>query len=567
VLERVRPLDLPGLAAEAAAVAVAVVESLDGPDADDFRSAGEQQLELAAERIGSAELRQGFLENPVFRALRKPPGVTPAMGQRLSTLYEMSRALNSASDPELLLASILDMALRVVKAERGMILLRGLDGEFAVRVARNLEQETIRDAERFSRSVALEAGAGKSVLAVDAEHDARIRDFKSVSLYGIRSVLCAPLRSRGRIIGAVYVDSRAQGSLFDRDDLRFLEAFADHAALALENARIREGLERENLRLQELAESRARFGKLIGDSASMRRVFELIEKVAVSQLPVLIRGESGTGKELAARAIHFNGPRCKAPFVSENCAAIPDTLLQSELFGHVRGAFTGAERDRAGLFEQADGGTLFLDEIGDTSPSMQALLLRVLQEGEVRRVGGDRPRTVDVRVIAATHRRLSEWVEKGLFREDLLYRLEVLTIDLPPLREREGDVALLVAHFLQRIARERGRKVATLEPAALDALGGHSWPGNVRQLENVLQRLTLNAGEGTITRPMLDDDPGFGGSVRVVEEGSTNLSLERSERERIGAALRASGGNRAQAARMLGISRATIYRKIRDYRL
>ena len=500
------------------------------------------------------------------------PDRDASIDRRLVAVYTMIRKLNSQSDPESMLESILDMALEVVRAERGMILLRDEDaGEFSVHLARNLEHETIADAGAFSSGIVAQAGAGKAVLSLDARSDSRFSELKSVSLYGIHALMCVPLRTQDKIVGAVYVDSKEDG-LFTPDDLRFLEAFADHAALALANACKRVELVEDTERLQQEAAVRAGRGNLIGNSPQMKDVFELIDKVAASELPVLIHGESGTGKELVAQAIHYNGPRDKCAFVSENCAAIPDTLLQSELFGHVRGAFTGADRDRAGLFEQADEGTLFLDEIGDMSPTMQAQILRALQEGEIRRVGGTKPISVDVRVIAATHRDLQQETAAGRFREDLLYRLQVLLIELPPLRERRGDVRRLIRHFLQRIASERGKPVQGIDGNILERLERYGWPGNVRQLENTLQRLSLLAGDGPITIDLLVLDAGLRGLLEDSEPGGTGaaaapLSLSSSERDRIVEALRAADGNRSRAARLLGVSRATIYRKIKELEL
>jgi transcriptional regulator with PAS, ATPase and Fis domain len=251
-------------------------------------------------------------------------------------------------------------------------------------------------------------------------------------------------------------------------------------------------------------------------------------------------------------------------FLSENCAAIPETLLESELFGHVRGAFTGADRDRRGLFEQADGGTLFLDEVGDMSPSMQARLLRALQEGEIRRVGGDRPIRVDVRVLAATHRDLVREVEAGRFREDLFYRLQVLLVRIPPLRERSEDIDLLVDHFLERIARERGRPSIVVAPEVRTVLRRHPWPGNVRQLENVLQRLTLLSGEGPVTVAALLSEEAFRDLLPDAPGAARTFSIQDGVREQVRRALDAAKGDREQAARLLGVSRATIYRKIKD---
>jgi len=269
-----------------------------------------------------------------------------------------------------------------------------------------------------------------------------------------------------------------------------------------------------------------------------------------------------------ARAIHFNGARRRKIFLTENCAAIPESLLESELFGHVRGAFTGADRDKPGLFEQAHGGTLFMDEIGDMSPGMQARLLRVLQEGDMRRVGGEKSIKVDVRVLAATHRDLAEEVEAGRFREDLMYRLQVLSIDLPPLRDRPGDVALLTDHFLARIASERGREKPHIDGDVLDLLEQNSWPGNIRELENALQRLTVLAGRNPITMATVDSDPGLSKSLAGRPETvKAALSLATGERSQIRRALDAVKGNRNKAAGLLGISRATLYRKLKQHQI
>ncbi len=535
---------------------------------------GRTLLERAAGRIEDPGVRRDFLRRPVFRALGREATLGGgALESRLVAMYDMIRVLNSESDPEALLESILDMALRAVRAERGMILLKDERGDatgFSVRVARNLEDETVRDAESYSHSIvqAAATGAGQSLLAVDAGEDARFRDLKSVSLYGIRSLMCVPLRSRGRILGTVYLDSRRDGSLFGADDLRFLEAFADHAALALTNTRARVRLEQQNRRLEAAAATRTRFDNLIGRSPGMQAVFDLIEKVAATDLPVLIQGASGTGKELVARAIHAHGRRRRQTFLTENCAAIPETLLESELFGHVRGAFTGAERDRPGLFEQADGGTLLLDEIGDMSPGMQARLLRVLQEGELRRVGGESTVRVDVRLLAASHRDLGAEVRQRRFRQDLLYRIQVLTIELPPLRDRPGDIELLATHFLDRIGRERGRAPAALDEPVLALLERYAWPGNVRELENTIQRVSVLAGREPITLDVIESDPGLRQTLlREAAAGPPALSLRHGEREQIRRALEASQGNRRRAARLLGVSRATIYRKIRQHGL
>ncbi len=532
------------------------------------RQAGHDLLQLAAGRIADPDWRRDFLDQPRVRELLATIPKLPET-KRIEALYTMIRTLNSATDPEALLESILEMAMQAVDAERGMILLSGPTGsDFSVRLARNLEKETEADAEAFSRRIMAQAELGESVLALDAGHDDRFRDFKSVSLFRIRSLMCVPLRSRGRIAGTVYLDSRRQGKPFTQEDLRFVEAFADHAALALENARRCAELELENRRLKAVAGERASYGKIVGRSPAMQKVFDLLERIAVSDAPILIQGESGTGKELVARALHFNGPRKEKIFVSENCAAIPESLLESELFGHVKGAFTGADRDRTGLFEQAHDGTLFLDEIGDMSQAMQARLLRVLQDGELRRVGGEHAIKVDVRLITATNKDLQAEVAAHRFREDLYYRLAVVPVQLPPLRERVGDVPFLAGHLLEQIASARSRATPRIETEILDAMERYPWPGNVRQLENVLRRVSLLAGDSPITRKIIESDADLA-RMFLGKQASMGplLSLVKTEEEQIRRALEASAGNRDRAARLLGISRATIYRKMREYTL
>ena len=567
--------ELHGIAASAQVLRCEILTELDrDAEAEEARVAGKKSLQIVADRIKDDDLRADFLGQPAYRVLHEER-TQEAGEERLLAVYEMIRQLNSEQEPEWMLESTLDMALSVVNADRGMILLRDeATGEYRVRLARNLEKETIEDAARFSRNVVLQTATGKAVLAMDTGSDERLRDLRSVSLYGIRSVLCVPLRTRGTIIGAVYLDSQVAGVVFVPEDLQFLEAFADHAALALQNAHSRRRLERENQRLRSAIGERDGFCDLVGRSAPMQRTYSWIERVAETSLPVLVQGESGTGKELVAHAIHQTSLRSRRAFVSENCASIAESLLESELFGHVKGAFTGADRDRDGLFAQADGGTLFLDEIGDMPLSMQARLLRVLQEGEVRPVGGNQTLSVDVRVIAATHRNLTTEVAEGRFREDLLYRLLVLPIDLAPLRDRLGDVPLLVDHFLTRAARERQENPLRIETAAMDYLERCQWPGNVRELQSVIQRLVLVASPGPITQQHVAQDPFLAGHekddakrVSGPQESPGPLSLHDNERQQIDAALAACDGNKTLAARRLGISRATIFRKIKKFGL
>ena len=339
----------------------------------------------------------------------------------------------------------------------------------------------------------------------------------------------------------------------------------DTLVVALDKALEERGLRKELGRLQKEVERPYRFDNLIGRSPQMQEVFSMIRRLAGSTVNVLITGESGTGKELVARAIHYNSPRAKRPFVAVNCAAIPDSLLESELFGHKRGAFTDAKADRQGLFVEADGGTLFLDEIGDLSPTLQAKLLRVLAEREIRPLGAARPEKIDVRVLSATHRDLDTGMRDGSFREDLYYRLNVVQVQLAPLRARSEDIVALSEHFLGRACERSGKRVLGMAPAALKLVLSHGWPGNVRELENMIERAVALCETPLITvsdlPPSLRERklPDLIGSAAL-----RNLTLAELEREYIQRVLRDESGNKTRAAQRLGLDRKTLYRKLEE---
>ncbi len=332
----------------------------------------------------------------------------------------------------------------------------------------------------------------------------------------------------------------------------------------LDKARERRKLIRENRQLRAQLADREADRILVGHSPAFRRLLDLIRQVAPSEATVLLRGESGTGKELAAREIHRLSSRSQAPFVAVNCAALPESIIESELFGYIRGAFTGAGPDRPGRFRQADGGTLFLDEIGDLAPAVQVKLLRVLQEGEIEPVGVDRPVSVNVRLLAATHRNLEDLVATGRFREDLYYRLNVISLTLPPLRERTDDIPLLAAHFMTRFNHKNNKKFLGITPDALDVLATHHWPGNVRELENVMERaVVLGRGEFLNMEhlpPELTTLIPSGGSITL----PIGIPMEEIERTVIRETLRFTGQNKQDAARLLGIATRTIYRRLAE---
>jgi transcriptional regulator with PAS, ATPase and Fis domain len=397
----------------------------------------------------------------------------------------------------------------------------------------------------------------------------------------LRSVLAVPLVARGDVLGVVYLDDRVRRGAFGPRELAWVRLVATLAALAIADARDQlllrraarraqraearlarelarrevelEVAERELARTRDARDTRFSYDSIVGRSEPIRAMLRIVDRVTASEVPVLLLGESGSGKELVARAIHSNGPRAGQAFVTENCGAIPEGLLESTLFGHVRGAFTGASRPRAGLFEIADKGTLFLDEIAEMSLGMQTKLLRVLEDGEVRPVGSERARRVDVRIIAATHRDVEGLIAAGRFREDLYYRLNVITIRVPPLRERAPDIALLVRYFLGLHAPGRRVKVSR---AALDALARHGWPGNVRQLENEVRR-ALILGDDVIDLAHLSRDIVEGGAAEAERSDGLNMRqrIDALEAELVRAALERTSGNQTRAAELLGLSR------------
>ncbi len=339
----------------------------------------------------------------------------------------------------------------------------------------------------------------------------------------------------------------------------------DRLELVLKRALRSRALEAENVALREQLESKYGLEHIIGRSPAMQEIFDTVRQVAPSRATVLIQGESGTGKELVAHALHQLSPRNKGPFVAVHCAALSPTLLESELFGHEKGAFTGAAERRRGRFEMADGGTLFLDEIGEIDAALQVKILRVLEERRFERVGGQETIDVDVRLVAATNRNLKKLVEEGRFREDLFYRLDVIAVTLPPLRERPGDLPLLVQHFIRAFAGENAKALDGITPDALQALAAHTWPGNVRELRNAVERMVVLARGDRLT--LRDLPPNLREGAPPVASRGGALSLEANERQTIARALKTHDGNVTAAAADLGISRRTLHRKLNTYGL
>ena len=490
---------------------------------------------------------------------------------RVEALYSIASLLGAVSDPAEILPKILEAATKIVAADRVLLFtLNSLKGELELSASLGLQEDSIEDALDISRETLREAAGGKQIISLDTQADEALRERRSIARFGIRSILCAPLVLKGETLGVLYIDTREGAPMFSNEDLQFLEVFAQQATLAIDFAR-RFGRMKEDTRRLKLDAGSVteRFG-IIGRSKVIQSVWETIERVAAYTMPILVHGETGTGKELVARAIHAQSPRSDASFLAENCAALPDTLLESQLFGHVRGAFTGADRDHEGLFSQADGGTLFLDEIGEMAPGLQARLLRVLQDGELRPVGGEKRQKVDVRIIAATNRNPRVAIEQGQMREDLFYRLAGVRIEIPPIREHREDIPLLFSHFVEEGARDGARLSPRIDPEIWRPLINYDWPGNVREIQNEARRLSLLCQEsGSL---MLKDLERYGCMALSPLSDSVGSDvgvdpLENSERRAIIRALRASSGNRERAAHLLGISRATLFRKIRTYQV
>ncbi len=545
--------------------------------------------------------------------------------QRLARILEVNSVLVGELDFDRLTARVTDYAVELSRAERGYVILQERDGSLTVHTSRSRTGDEPHA--EFSRSIAESVIArGEPIVSVSVPDDKRIAGFASVHQLSLQSVACVPiLAPSGRPIGALYVETRVRPGSHFEEELPSLRAFADQVAIAIETARLinenrrradeleltNRELERAQDRLRELLGDRTEklkvarrklrdaretlyghFGYhgLVGTSSAMRRVYALVDRIRDTDVPVLITGESGTGKEMVARAVHEASPRGKAKFLGVNCGAIPEHLLESELFGHVKGAFTGADRERKGLFREAEGGTVLLDEIGEMPQKMQAGMLRVLQEHKVRPVGGSTEDPVDVRIIFATNRDLESMVKEGKFREDLFYRIHVVEVHLPALRERIDDIPQLVDHFFGIFAARYKREKKALTRSAMRRLAAYGWPGNVRQLEHVL----LNAWVLS-ERPELDVDdfdipdgrvpasrrditttshtpaePSRSTTTSQTRRSSHNrkstLSQHRQdERERILKALQACNWNRVKAAELSGIPRRTFYRRLREY--
>ena len=484
----------------------------------------------------------------------------------LRTLQDLSRNIGPLRDVDDLLKTVLLYVIGVVGVLRGFAFLHDRKERITQIAPRGMDQRRLDSLVRALESDHLEVLGRRTEPWLTAREETPEQEAGSdLTKAGIRAWM--PLNPEGAI-GGIGLGDRLSDAAFSQDDLDLLSTIAASTCVALENARRYEQLQQENLYLRNEVERTYRFEGIIGTSPAMQRVYEFMDMVIRTDTSVLLTGETGTGKDLVARAIHYNGRRKGRRFEPQNCAAFTESLLESALFGHKRGAFTGANSDRRGLFEVADGGTIFLDEIGDASPEVQVRLLRVLDAGEIRPVGASEPKYVDVRVISATNVDLDKEIERGRFRQDLYYRLSVFPIPIPPLRERKEDIPLLADHFLQREAEKNGISVRGFTPEAMDALVGYPFPGNVRELRSEIERAVILAkgdiiGLGHLSSKVRRED---GLLVKALQEGgSMHDVVDRLKAQMIRDALRERRGNKAQVARDLGLTWAGLDRMMTRY--
>ena len=495
------------------------------------------------------------------RLLRELPP-TSQVALNLSALLKISRVVHAIRDLEELQAQLLDLIFEVIPAGRGAILLAdGARQDFSSLYARTRhggQPQLVRVSRTIAKQVMTENVA---ILGADVPSSGKLRDVESLAAGEVRSLLCVPLTVFDRMIGCIYLDSTQAGSRFQEDHLKLMAAIAGISSVALDNARRLQWLEQENQRLiAEVSQEQ----DLVGESAQMKEVFQFIAKVAPTNSTVLITGESGTGKELAARALHSKSSRSDKPFVAINCAAIPEQLLESDLFGHERGAFTGAIGQKKGRLEIADGGIVFLDEIAEMAPSLQVKLLRVLQEREFERVGGTRTIKVDIRLVAATNRNLNEAARKGEFRQDLYYRLDVVHLNMPPLRDHKEDIPMLTRHFIQRYARRCKVEAKPVARESMAALTHYDWPGNVRELENAIERALVMGSSDMILLEDLPDSLLEQESAEEIYEGKYHAAVKSLKKQLILDAVVQARGNYVEAAKILGVHSNYLHRLIRN---
>ena len=491
------------------------------------------------------------------------------MARDLSALMKVSTTINAIRGVEELQKTLLELLFEVVPAERGAILLtdpgpQGDSAEFASVFGLNRQREQ-DESIKVSRTITKRVlQHGESLLINNQAEGKSFESVESLSTQGPGSILCVPLVMLDRTLGVIYLDTKEPAAVFDKDHLQLVSAISAITAVAIENARHIEWLVSENQRL--IADFNIEHN-MVGESPRIRDVLQFISKVAPTDSTVLLSGESGTGKELVARAVHQNSKRADKPFMAVNCAALAESLLESELFGHEKGSFSGALALKKGRLEIADGGTVFLDEIGELSLALQVKLLRVLQEREFERVGGTRTIKVDIRLITATNKNLEDAVAAGTFRRDLYYRLNVVGLEMPPLRERQEDIPLLANYFAVKYGEKCNRRITGISPEAQARLLGYDWPGNIRELENAIERAVVL---GSTDRILLEDLPE---TILESEPAATapgtryHEAVAQTKKQIILGAMQQAKGSYTEAAKLLGVHPNYLHRLIRNLNL
>ncbi|HTU18124.1 MAG TPA: sigma 54-interacting transcriptional regulator [Gemmataceae bacterium] len=563
------------------------------PDPPQQKEEAESEGVAIRKRLGQTRFltpQPALAEADASETTTAGPGQRHALSRDLSLLYRLALDMGSASSYDELCRIVLDALLEAIPAEVGAILSVAREANdrngppAGVRVAsadagkslRGLELEvtahrhrdpSLHDYKRVSEYVSNEVLASReAILAEDVARDRYLRNRESLSDMGATSLICAPIVFGDRVLGLIHLYCTNPHKALDAEDLEFAVAVAKQLGGVIHQMRRQVTLSNENRSLREQLHVES---ELIGESPAMKEIEQQIARVAGTNATCLIRGESGSGKELVARAIHYSSPRKEGPIVCLNCAALTETLLESELFGHEKGSFTGATEKKIGKFEAANHGTIFLDEIGEMNVGTQAKLLRILEGHPFERVGGSVPIRVDVRVVSATNQPLEQAIQEGRFRRDLFFRLQVVEIRVPPLRERKSDVPILAEHFLRRFIRETGRKIRGFTSAALRKMEEYDWPGNVRELRNVVER-AVALGSG----PLLDANDIWLSSLEIPGAAPSSgeavyrpLSLEEIEKDHIFKTLNYTDWNKSQAATILNIERSTLDRKIKGYGL
>lgn len=501
-------------------------------------------------------------EHYSFQILHKDYPRLKKAYQKLLQFYEVSKAINSILDYQTFLEKVMDIILNLLNGERGFIALANEStGEYICQIARGFKSVN-HGGELPVSSFMIDKVTrdGDSILTVNATEDDRFKKRESVREFQIKSVMCVPLFFRETVSGVIYVDSNITTANFTKEDLEFLTALSHQVAISAENVNLHKQIVEENKYLHSVIFSR---DKIVGESEIVKQLYSTIGKVANHDFAVLVTGETGTGKELVARAIHNNSGRKNKPFICVTCALLSSTLIESELFGYERGAFTGAVDSKKGRLELANGGTVFLDEIGEIAPAVQVKLLRFLERKEIERVGGTHTIKVDVRIVTATNRDLSKEISKGNFREDLFYRLDGIRIHIPPLRERTEDIPVLTNYFLEDFSKQMGKTQKKISSQAMDLLRLYEWPGNIRELKNTMERaMVLGGGDMILPQDLPEEIRKLTNRLPV-----TFPPLSQVEKEHIIRALKLVGGNKTQAAAMLRIGRATLYEKVKQYNI